>query len=445
MTERKVAMSLKHHVVVIGGGFGGLETVRRLSRADVRITLLDRRNFHLFQPLLYQVATGGLSPANIAAPLRSILSRQRNCQVLMDEVIDFNAHQREVVLRDRVLTYDSLVLAAGACPSYFGNSNWEPNAPALKTIENATAIRGKIYTSFEEAEKESNAEQRRRLLTFVIIGGGPTGVELAGALAEISRHTLVHDFRNIDPKEARIILVEAGEEILSSYPPKLTWKAIQKLESLGVEIRLRTKVTDVRHQMIELDTPEGVANIAAHTIMWAAGVKANPLSLSLAKNIGIDCDRSGRIPVNSELNIPGYPELFVLGDIAHCEGHDGKPLPGVAPVAIQQGRYVAKQIDSRLRGISNEKPFEYKDRGSMATIGRKAAIAEIGEFTFSGVIAWILWLLIHLMQIVQFQNRFLVFFQWSYSYFTYNRAARLITRSATQPKEEEESSDGNSS
>lgn len=438
-------MSQKHHVVVIGGGFGGLETVRRLHKADVQVTLIDRRNFHLFQPLLYQVATGGLSPANIAAPLRSILCRQKNCQVLMDEAIDFNVAQKEIILRDGVLSYDTLVLAAGACPSYFGNDDWEANAPALKTIEDATAIRGRIYTSFEEAEKESDAEQRRRLLTFVVIGGGPTGVELAGALAEISRHTLVHDFRNIDPKEARIILVEATGEVLSSYPSKLIQKAIQKLQSLGIELRLNTKVTDIRHTSIELETPEGVERISAHTIMWAAGVKANPLSLSLTKHIEIECDRAGRIPVNSELNIPDHPELYVIGDIAHCEGHDGKPLPGVAPVAIQQGRYVAKRIRCRLRGDVNVEPFKYQNRGSMATIGRKAAVAEIGKYTFSGIIAWILWLIIHLMQIVQFQNRFLVFFQWSFSYFTYNRAARLITRSATQPKEEEESSDGNSS
>ncbi|WP_417850508.1 NAD(P)/FAD-dependent oxidoreductase [Thalassoglobus sp.] len=429
-------MAQKHQVVVIGGGFGGLETARRLRRVDVAVTLIDRRNFHLFQPLLYQVATGGLSPANIATPLRSILRKQKNCQILMGEVVGFNAKQKQVVLRDKVLQYDTLVLAAGAGPSYFGNDSWETYAPPLKTIEDATSIRGRIYTSFELAENETDPERRKELLTFIVIGGGPTGVELAGALAEISHHTLVHDFRHINPKEARIILVEAGGAILSTYPSKLTESAARKVQELGVEIRLHTMVTGIEKDRIELKTPSGIEHIATHTVMWAAGVKPNPLSQVLASEIGIDCHKSGRIPVNSALNIEGHPDLFVIGDIAHCEDHDGKPLPGVAPVAIQQGRYVAKTIQARLRGDLKPEPFRYQNRGSMATIGRKAAVAEIGKFTFSGFFAWLLWLVIHLMQIVQFQNRLLVLFQWSYSYFTYNRSARLITQPTSELDQE---------
>lgn len=423
----------KHQVVVIGGGFGGLETVRRLKRVDVDITLIDRRNFHLFQPLLYQVATGGLSPANIAAPLRSILSRQRNCQILMEEVVGFDVDNREVILSHGRCKFDTLVLAAGAVPSYFNHDEWKAHAPALKSIENATAIRAQVYSSFERAERESDLEVRKELLTFVVVGAGPTGVELAGALAEISRHTLKNEFRNINPRDARIVLIEAGKQVLPAYSKELTDKAARKIVSLGIEMKINTKVMDVTDRFVECENNGQQVRIPARTVMWAAGVKANRLGNAIAEATDCETDRTGRAIVTSRLNLPEHDNVFVIGDLAHCDDLNGDPLPGVAPVAIQQGRYVAKIIKGRIRDSEVSDAFRYKDRGSMATIGRKAAIAEIGKFKFSGLFAWLLWLVIHLMQIVQFQNRLLVMIQWSYNYFTYNRAARLIT----QPRSDE--------
>lgn len=420
-------MSQTEQIVIVGGGFGGLETVRHLKRANVQITLIDRRNFHLFQPLLYQVATGGLSPANIAAPLRALVRRQKNCEVLMAEVLDFDLEQKHVILADGQLNYDTLVLAAGASPSYFGHDDWEKSAPALKTVEDATAMRGRIYTAFERAEKETDPENRRALLTFVVVGGGPTGVELAGALAEISRHTLTHDFRHINPADAHIVLVEAAEHVLSHYSAELSQKAAERIRKLNIEVRTKTKLMAIHDGSIELETESGTEHLATQTVMWAAGVKANPLGLKLASAAGVECDRAGRIPVTDRLILEGHPEIFVIGDIAHCSDSDGQLLPGVAPVAIQQGKYVAKSIRARLQQQQTPAAFRYRDRGTMATIGRHAAVAQIGERQFCGTFAWILWLIVHLMQIVQLQNRLLVLIQWAWSYITFNRSARLIT------------------
>ncbi|MBD3675677.1 MAG: NAD(P)/FAD-dependent oxidoreductase [Planctomycetaceae bacterium] len=417
----------RHQVVVIGGGFGGLETVRRLKKADVDVTLIDRRNFHLFQPLLYQVATGGLSPANIAAPLRSIFGKQKNCRILLGEVTGFDLEQNEVILQDDRCRFDTLVVAAGASPSYFGNDSWQKYAPPLKSIEDATAIRSRLFWCFEQAEREACKKDRCEWLTFVIVGGGPTGVELAGALAEISRHTLVNDFRSIDPSEARIILVEAGDQVLSSYPPDLTSKAESKIRQLGIELRTKTQVTEIKQDYVEVEHVGSTERIATYSVIWAAGVKANPLGGKLAQAANCKTDRMGRVLVSDDLTLSTNPSIFVIGDLAYVTNDEDNPLPGIAPVAIQQAKFVAKLIQLRQSGRKSKDRFHYRDLGSMATIGRKAAIAEIGKFKFSGIFAWWLWLAIHLMQIVQFQNRVLILIQWAYSYLTYNRAARLIT------------------
>jgi NADH dehydrogenase len=415
-----------HRVVIVGGGFGGLTVARALRRAPVQIKLVDRRNFHLFQPLLYQVATGALSPANIAAPLRSILEWQANCEVLMGEVCGFDVAARKVLLADGELPYDTLVVAAGARHSYFGHDVWEPMAPGLKTIEDATEIRRRVLTAFEAAERESDTARRRQLLTFVIVGGGPTGVELAGALAEISRHTLKYEFRNIDPKEARIILVEAMDQILGAYPAELALKAKASLESLGVTVRTKTKVTHISADHVSLETDGTTEQVPTRTVLWAAGVQASPLAKNLAEATGASLDRAGRISVERDLSLVGHPEIFVLGDMANYAQSNGKPLPGVAPVAIQQGKFVAKRIGCRLTGRPLPE-FRYRDLGNLATIGRSAAVADFGWIRCSGLIAWLMWLFIHLMNLVDFRNRVLVFLQWGWNYLTYDRSARLIT------------------
>ena len=415
-----------HRVVIIGGGFAGLNAAKGLRRAAVEIQLVDRRNFHLFQPLLYQVATGGLSPANIAAPLRGVLGKQRNCQVLMGEVTGFDLKRRTVQLVDDEIEYDSLIVAAGAGHSYFGHAEWEPLAPGLKTIEDATEIRRRILTAFEEAERSEDAEQRRCWLNFVIVGAGATGVELAGALAEIARHCLKKDFRHINPSDAHILLVEAGQRVLATYPPDLSAKAQASLEKLGVAVRTQTLVEKITNQGVTLKTQTGSEFLPTRTVLWAAGVQASPLAKALAIAVGTQTDRAGRIVVEPDMSLPGHPEVFVLGDMASCTGKDGQPLPGVAPVAISQGKFVAKLIDRRLRG-RRLPVFRYRDVGNLATIGRSAAVAVIGRLHFSGFLAWTLWLFIHLMKIVGFRNRLLVLMQWSWSYFSYDRSARLIT------------------
>jgi NADH dehydrogenase len=417
-----------HHVVIIGGGFGGLSAARALRRAPVQVTLIDRRNFHLFQPLLYQVATGALSPANIAAPLRAILERQRNCRVLLGEVQSIDVTSRQIQFNGDVIPYDTLIVAAGASHSYFDHPKWEPFAPGLKTVEDATEIRGRMLTAFELAEREPDPGRRRMLLTFVIVGGGPTGVEMAGAVAEISHHGLRHEFRAIDPHDAQILLVEAGERILSAYPSELSAKAAESLQRLGVIVRIKTLVTDVRPEHVELKVGGTAERLPTRTVVWAAGVEASPLARLLAEATGASLDRAGRISVEPDLSLPDHPEILVIGDMANYSHQTGQPLPGVAPVAVQQGRYAAKLIAARLRARGLP-PFHYHDRGSLATIGRAAAVADFGKLRFSGRLAWWLWLMIHLLNLVNFRNRLLVLVQWGWNYFTYDRAARLITGS----------------
>ncbi|TWU27448.1 NAD(P)/FAD-dependent oxidoreductase [Bythopirellula polymerisocia] len=413
-------------VVIIGGGFGGFSAARGLRRAPVDVTLIDRRNFHLFQPLLYQVATGGLSPANIAAPLRGLLGKQANCQVLMEEVTDIDAERRAVCLASGDLNYDTLVVAAGARHSYFGHPEWESLAPGLKTVEDATEIRRRLLSAFEAAELTEDATRRRSLLNFVIVGAGPTGVELAGSLAEIARHSLKEDFHRINPSDARILLIEGGERVLLAYPPDLSKKCQLALEKLGVTVRTNSMVEQITDSTVTIKTDNGEETIPTKTVLWAAGVEASPLAKILATATGAELDRAGRITVEADLSLPGHPEILVLGDMAKCHDQSGNPLPGVAPVAISQGKYAAKLIRERLKNRPTT-DYQYRHLGSLATIGRSAAVGEIGRFHFSGLFAWILWLVIHLMKIVTFRNRLLVLMQWGWSYFTYDRSARLIT------------------
>ncbi|MFB3820322.1 MAG: NAD(P)/FAD-dependent oxidoreductase [Candidatus Methylomirabilales bacterium] len=420
-------MAERHQVVILGGGFGGLHAARALRGAPVRGTLVDRRNFHLFQPLLYQVATGGLSPANIAAPLRNILKRQANFRVLLGEACDLDAASRQVVLHDgQVLAYDTLVAATGSTHHYFGKSEWAALAPGLKTVEDATEIRGRLFLAFERAEREPDPRRRAALLTFVIVGAGPTGVELAGALAEIARDTLAHEFRSIDPADARILILEAADRVLPAYAPHLSAKAALALGRLGIQVRTQTLVTDIGPEAVVAQGKEAPAVIPTATVVWAAGVQASPFGAVLARRAGAALDRAGRVMVQPELSLPGHPEILVVGDLAHLPGPDGRPLPGVAQVAMQQGAYAARLIAARLRG-ERLPAFRYRDYGTMATIGRHAAVADLFGLRFSGRLAWLAWLFIHLMQLVQFENRLLVLVQWAWNYFSYNRAARLIT------------------
>jgi NADH:ubiquinone reductase (H+-translocating) len=418
-----------HKVVIIGGGFGGLQAAQQLRKSRVEITLIDKRNFHLFQPLLYQVATGSLSPANIAAPIRLVLAKQKNVRVVLGEVTDFDVAGKRVLLKDGDMPYDSLIVAAGGTNSYFGNDNWEAIAPGLKSIEDATRIRRKILMAFETAERETNPERRRELLTFVIVGAGPTGVELAGALAEIARDTLSREFRSINPADAKIILLEGGPRVLAAFSPELSEYAEKALASLKVDVRTGVRVTRIGADGVELTTPSGKETIYARTVLWGAGVKASALGGKLAAASGATTDRGGRVVVTPDLTLPGHPEIFVVGDIAHVpHGADGS-LPGVAPAAMQGGSYAARTIDDRLRGRT-PKPFKYLDKGNMATIGRKLAVAETGKVKLRGMIAWFAWLFIHLMYIVSFQNRLMILLQWAWNYFTFNRGARLITGEA---------------
>jgi NADH dehydrogenase len=415
-----------HRVVVVGGGFGGLNASRKLNKAQISVTLIDQRNFHLFQPLLYQVATGALSPANIAAPLRGILSRQKNCQILMDKVLDIDPVNRIIKLEDGEVEYDSLILAAGAGHSYFGHNEWEKNAPGLKTVEDATDIRRRIFTAFEKAEKETNLEIRNSLLNFVIVGGGPTGVELAGALGEISRQSLKYDFRHIDPSKAKILLVEAADRILMQFPDDLAQSAAKTLEKLGVEIRTSTMVTDIQAAHVKLKHGETEEILPTSTVIWAAGVQASPLAKKIAAATGCQQDRAGRLIVNEDMLVPGTENIYVIGDMAHYALPDGKPLPGVAPVAMQMGVFVAQHIVARINHRTLPK-FKYHNYGNMATIGKASAVADFGWWKPTGMIAWLLWLVVHLMHIVQFRNRLLVIFQWAWNYLTFDRSARLIT------------------
>ena len=419
-------MASGHRVVIVGGGFGGLYAARRLGRAAVSLSLIDRRNFHLFQPLLYQVATGALSPGEIASPLRAVLHKQRNTEVIMGEVRDIDVANRRVILADGELVYDDLIIATGATHYYFGNDQWEPLAPGLKTIEDATAIRSRLLAAFEHAEREPDAAKRRAWLNFVIAGAGPTGVELAGALGEIANDTLRHDFRHINPAEAQILLVEGEPRVLPSFPPDLSAKAEKQLLALGVRSKTNARVTDIQEGSVILQCGGREERIATHTVLWAAGVRASELGKVLADRAGAPLDRAGRVIVSPDLTVPGYPEIHIIGDLASFNHQTGKPLPGVAPVAMQQGRYVANAIRKKLAG-KTAGPFRYFNKGNLATVGRNKAVAEFGRLHVAGFAAWFLWVFVHLMYLVEFENRMLVFVQWVYDYFTRNRGSRLIT------------------
>jgi NADH dehydrogenase len=416
----------RHRVVILGGGFGGLSAAHTLKNAPVEVTLLDRCNYHLFQPLLYQVATGSLSPANIAAPLRQILRRQKNTKVLLAEAVDLDDTNRRVILNDGHVPYDTLVVATGSTHQYFGHDEWEKFAPGLKTVEDATAMRRRILLAFEAAEREPDPAKLKAWMTFVIVGGGPTGAELAGALGEIAHDTLTHDFRDIDPSRTQIILVEGTDRALPTYPPKLSEAARKMLVRLGVTVRTGAMVTDVKADSVTIRDGDRTESIPTRTVLWAAGVLASPLGIVLSKKAGAPVDKFGRVPVNPDLSVPGHPEIFVIGDLANFSHQTGKPLPGVAQPAIQQGRYVGKAIRARLQ---NKKlpPFHYFDKGNLATIGRGAAVADLNWLQISGLPAWLIWIFIHLLYIVQFQNRLLVLLQWAWLYITFDRSARLIT------------------
>jgi len=418
-----------HRVVIVGGGFGGLNTAIGLRRTGARVTLVDRRNFHLFQPLLYQVATGGLSPADIASPLRAVVKRQPDTHVVHAEVTGIDPGRRIVRLADEELEYDTLVLATGVQPTYFGNAGFEQHAPALKTVEDATRIRSKILEAFERAEREPDEATRRAWLTFVIVGGGPTGVELAGAVGELAQHTLVSDFRRIRADEVRVLVVEGGDRLLNTFPESLSAAALGSLERLGVEVLRETYVDDIDADGVTLRPrgDSGGRRLQARSVLWAAGMTASPLGKILADATGAATDRQGRVIVEPDCTVPGHPDLFVIGDLAHCNGKDGEPLAGIAPVAMQQGTYVARTIVARLAGKPSG-PFRYRNKGALAVIGRAAAVADLGKrLRFSGYLAWWLWLFVHIMYLVEYENRVLVFVHWAFSYFTRKRGARLIT------------------
>jgi NADH dehydrogenase len=403
-------------VVILGGGFGGLAAARGLRKAPVRVLLLDQRNHHLFQPLLYQVATAGLSPAEIASPIRRILRRQENATVLLAHATAIDPERKRVLLADGEVAYDHLVVATGATHSYFGRDEWARFAPGLKTLDDALEIRRRALLAFESAEREPDTEKRRQWLTFVVIGGGPTGVEMAGAFAEIARHSLARDFRRIDPRTARVILVEAGPRILAAYPPALSDKAARQLEALGVQVWTGAAVTSIDAEGVEL----GKERLAAGTVVWAAGVAASPL----ARTLKAPLDRAGRVKVGPDLTVPGRPEIQVIGDLASIE-YQGQPVPGVAPAAMQMGNHAAANIASAVRG-EPLRAFRYRDKGSLATIGRSRAVAVIGTLKLSGFVAWAAWLLIHIFFLIGFRNRFVVLFTWAWAYLTFQRSARLI-------------------
>jgi NADH dehydrogenase len=411
-------------VVIVGAGFGGLMAARKLARHPVQITLIDRRNYHTFQPLLYQVATAGLSPGEIATPIRWILRGRRNVEVLMGEVQDFDLSRRVVKLSDMEIPYDYLILPAGASHAYFGHDEWEPFAPGLKTIEDALEIRRRVLLSFELAERQAASGGEQMPLNFVVVGGGPTGVELAGTLADIARRVLANEFHSIDPKQTRILLLEGGPRVLPTYPEDLSRSAEEQLRHLGVEVRTSAMVTGVSAASVTV----GETRLPAAVILWAAGVAASPLG----KKLGVPVDRAGRVLVNPDLSIPGHPEVFVIGDLASLKDKNGKPLPGVAPVAIQQGAATARNIARELKGESRQN-FEYFDKGSLATIGRSAAVAQFGKIHVSGFIAWLSWLFVHIFFLIGFRNRIIVLIQWAWSYFTAERGARLITGDTQLP------------
>jgi NADH:ubiquinone reductase (H+-translocating) len=439
---------MKHRVVILGGGFGGLLAAQKLKRAPVEVTLIDKRNFHLFQPLLYQVATGSLSPGEIAAPLRSVLSSRKNVQVLLGEAFDVDPDAKRVILRDGgTFEYDSLIVATGSQTSYYGNDSWRQWAPSLKSIEEATAIRHKILYAFERAERAATHEEARAWLTFVIVGAGATGLELSGALAEIASETLRHDFRKIQPQEARILLLEGAPRVLGGFPEDLSAKAEKLLTRLGVEVVKNVMVTNIDGEGVAFKRGDSTETLASKTVLWAGGVTSTPFAERLAQRTQAEKDRGGRIKVQPDLTVAKYRDIFIIGDLAHAADKNGAPLPGVAQVAMQGGVYAAKVIRARVEGKATPGPFHYFNKGDLAVIGRASAVANIFGLHLSGWPAWMIWLFIHLMYIVEFQSRVLVFVQWGFEYLTFSRGARLITGEAAtdmlaKPKAAGSSGDG---
>jgi NADH:ubiquinone reductase (H+-translocating) len=433
----------RHRVVVVGGGFGGLQAALKLRRGPVDVTLVDRRNFHLFQPLTYQVATGALSPGEVAYPLRAIFKRSSNVRVLMAEVASVDLDASEVRLRSvdgipapSSLAFDSLIVAGGSRYSYFGHDEWEQFAHEVKSLESAVTVRGQILSAFEAAEMEPDPERRQAWLSFVVVGAGPTGVEMAGQIAEIGRDTLRRDFRAIDPRTSRILLVEATDRVLPAFPPKLSQKAARSLEALGVTPLLEHKVVDIDDRSVTTERPDGgTERVPTRTVIWAAGVTASSLAATLAEATGAELDRAGRVAVEPDLTLPGHPNVFALGDMVRVRREDGTPevLPGVAPVAMQQGRYAAKVVMARLRG-KQAPPFRYRDKGNLATIGRARAVADLNHVRLSGFPAWFIWLAVHITYLIGFQNRVLVLMRWAFSFVTRGRGARLITRPPDEPR-----------
>jgi NADH dehydrogenase len=421
-----VPVKISKKVVIIGGGFGGLYAAKAFRGNSIQVTLIDRRNFHLFQPLLYQVATGGLSPADIAFPLRALFKKQRNVQVILGEVKEIDFATRVVFSPNKRIHYDYLIIAAGSHHHYFGKTQWEQFAPGLKSIEDATNIRSRILTAFERAEVEEDTDKRKALLTFVVIGGGPAGVEMAGAIAELSRYTLSRDFRNINPTDARIVLIESTNRILPPYPEQLSLTAQKTLVRLGVEIMTNTMVTNISEIGITLLIQNRNSKISCGATVWAAGVQASTLATMVLQSLKVDSDKAGRLMVNSYCGLDCDENVFVIGDVAHFKDENGLPLPGVATVAMQQGRYVAREIVKRIAGKKTT-PFKYSDKGSLAVIGRKSAVAFRRNVRLSGLPAWVLWLFVHLLYLVGFENRVLVAIQWAFNYFSFNQSARLIT------------------
>jgi NADH dehydrogenase len=423
-----------HRVVIVGGGFGGLYAARALKRSDVEVTLIDRRNFHLFQPLLYQVATGSLAPGEIATPLRLLLRKQKNARVLLGDAVDVDAEARRLILAAGQAPYDTLIVATGARNYYFGHDVWEPIAPGLKSVEDATRIRHKILFAFEAAEREPDPQKRRAWLTFVVVGAGATGVELAGALAEIANDSLRHDFRTIHPEESQILLLDGASRVLNTFPESLSAAAERLLIKLGVRPRTGVKVTAIDSDGVAISSAKGEERIESHTVLWAAGVLASDFGSILQRSAGAELDKTGRVKVLPDLTVPGHSEIFVVGDLARLE-HNGAPLPGVAPVAMQEGRYTASVILARLQRAAPPAPFRYFDKGNLAVIGRNAGVGVVGGVRLKGRIAWLAWLFIHLMYLAEALNRVLVFVRWGYQYITYYRGSRLITGEQTSDSE----------
>ena len=415
-----------HRVVIVGGGFGGLYAARSLKNIPVEVTLVDRHNYHLFQPLLYQVATGFLSPADVASPLRAELKSQKNTRVILGQVKDVDVENHKVLLQDGSLPYDTLIMAPGSSHSYFGHSQWGQYAPGIKSVDDALEVCSKVFLAFEMAERATNEIQRRTWLTFVIVGGGPTGVELAGALGETALHTLKTNFRSIHPEEVRILLFEGMDHILPVYPPDLEEKAVVSLQKLGVDVQTGTMVTALNGNSVTVKAGEDEKHISTSTILWAAGVQASPLGKVLHERTGVEMDKKGRLMVEPDLTLKGHPEIFVIGDLANYPYQTGKPLPGVAQPAMQEGAYAARLIQARLEGRSLEQPFHYKDKGNLATIGRMSAVADLGKLKFGGFTAKLLWIFVHLWYITEFENKALVFLQWAWNFLTMSQRARLI-------------------